>query len=383
MPLLPLRGHHEMRRSLARTILAGELPQSILLHGPAGIGKERFGLWLAQRILCEQPGEGDPCGACLSCRLTERLEHPDVHWFFPLPRPDGAATPDKLRDRLEEARAAELEARRADPFHLPAYEKAPAYFLAAVRTLQELAGKSPAMGRRKVFVVGDAEAMVPQESSPEAANAFLKLLEEPPADTTLILTSSTPGALLATIRSRVLPVRLLPLAVEEVRGFLAEARKLSPEEAETVAQLARGAVGRALRLASSKDGPGPLEKQRQAGRALLLAAVADSPAARLAAAHAEAPAGGRGEFLQGLEALALWLRDLMAAASGAPEAVVNAGDAEMLARVVERGRIHPPGVGRALERVYAAMELAGGNVNPQLIVADLLRGVRADLVGTA
>ena len=70
----------------------------------------------------------------------------------------------------------------------------------------------PSVGSRKVFVVGDAEAMVPQESSPEAANAFLKLLEEPPADTTLILTSSNPGALLPTIKSRVLPIRLLRLS---------------------------------------------------------------------------------------------------------------------------------------------------------------------------
>jgi len=373
-----------MRTSLARTAREGNLPQSILLHGPEGIGKERFGLWLAQLLVCEHPtGENEPCGACLSCRLTERLEHPDVHWFFPLPRPENAATPEKLREKLEEARGAELQARRADPFHLPRHERAPAYFLAAIRALQELAASRPAMGRRKVFVVGDAEAMVPQESSPEAANAFLKLLEEPPADTTLILTSSTPGALLATIRSRVLPVRLLPLTGDEVRDFLVHRREVPPAEAERIAALARGAIGRALRLLPSKEGPGLLEKRRQAGRDLLLAAVADSPAARLAAAHAEAPAGGRGEFMEGLEALTLWLRDLMAIASGAPEAVVNAPDGEMMSHLVQRRHIRPLAVGRALERVQAAMELAAGNVNPQLVLADLLRGVRAELMEAA
>jgi DNA polymerase-3 subunit delta' len=382
MPLLPLRGHREMRAALARAVRDGDLPQSLLLHGPEGIGKERFGLWLAQRLVCEAPGEMEPCGECLSCRLTVRLEHPDVHWFFPLPRPE-AAGPDKLREKLEEARAAELQARRGDPFHLPRYDRAPAYFLAAIRTLQERAASRPAMGSRKVFVVGDAEAMVPQESSPEAANAFLKLLEEPPADTTLILTSSTPGALLPTIRSRVLPVRLLPLSPEEVRDFLVRDRGMEGAEAEKIAPLAQGAVGRALRLLPSKEGPGPLERRRQAGRALLLAAVADAPAARLAAAYAEAPAGGRGEFLEGLEALAVWLRDLLAAASGAPAEVVNTADGEMLSQLGQRWGIHPLGVGRALERVYAAMELAVGNVNPQLILADLLRGVRADLVGAA
>jgi DNA polymerase-3 subunit delta' len=382
MPLLPLRGHVEMRAALGRAVRDGELPQSLLLHGPEGIGKERFGLWLAQLLVCESPAETEPCGECLGCRLTGRLEHPDVHWFFPLPRPE-AAGPDRLREKLEEARAAELQARRADPFHLPAHDRAPAYFLAAIRTLQERAASRPAMGSRKVFVVGDAEAMVPQESSPEAANAFLKLLEEPPTDTTLILTSSTPGALLPTIRSRLLPVRLLPLSTGEVRDFLAHDPGVPEGEAEKIATLARGAIGRALRLIPSKEGPGVLEKRRQAGRALLLAAVADSPAARLAAAYAEAPAGGRGEFLEGLEALALWLRDLLAVASGAPGEVVNAADGEMLSQLGQKRGIHPLGAGRALERVYAAMELAAGNVNPQLILADLLRGVRADLLGTA
>jgi DNA polymerase-3 subunit delta' len=383
MPLIPLQGHETMRTALAASVRAGDLPHSLLLHGAEGIGKERFGLWLAQRIVCEDAGDAtEPCGACLHCRLVERLEHPDVNWFFPLPRPE-ATGPDRLREKLEESRAAELAARRADPFHLPSYDRAPAYFLAAVRTLQELAGNRPAMGSRKVFVVGDAEAMVPQESSQEAANAFLKLLEEPPADTTLILTSSTPGALLPTIRSRVLPVRLLPLAQEEVRDFLVRRKEVPEREAESVAALSEGAIGRALRLLPAGGAPGPLEKQRQAGRALLVAAVADSPAARLAAALAEAPTGGRGEFTGTLEAFAVWLRDLTAAATGAPEHVVNAGDVEMLSQVVRRRDIRPLGVGLALDRVQRAVELASGNVNPQLILADLLRGVRRDLLGAA
>ena len=105
MPIPALRGHAEARARLTRTMLAGTLPQSILLHGPEGIGKERVGLWVAQLLVCEKPGVEGPCGACLPCRLVDRLEHPDVHWFFPLPRPD-AASPEKLREKLEDARAA-------------------------------------------------------------------------------------------------------------------------------------------------------------------------------------------------------------------------------------------------------------------------------------
>src|SRR5690606_27337173 len=114
---------------------------------------------------------------------------------------------------------------------------------------------------------------VPQESSPEAANAFLKLLEEPPAYATLVLTTSQPGALLPTILSRVLPLRLAPLAADEVLDFLLGEVGIEEEEARRIAPLAHGAIGRALRLAPASGTPGPLERQRRAGREMLLAAL--------------------------------------------------------------------------------------------------------------
>jgi DNA polymerase-3 subunit delta' len=383
MPLPPVYGHEDVRRKLRSALRAGNLPQSLLIHGPAGVGKERLALWLAQLIFCDSPlDDGEACGRCQACRFVERLEHPDLHWFFPLPRPD-AATPEKLREKLEEARGAELAARRADPFHIPAFDKAPAYFMGMVQNLQRFASVRPAMGSRKVFVVGDAEAMVPQESSPEAANAFLKLLEEPPADTTLILTSSNPGALLPTIRSRVLPVRVLRLPQPDVAAFLAKEKGMKPAEAESLAAVSEGAIGRALRLLPTSGGAGVLQRQRETARSLLVAATSQSAADRLAAANGIAPAGARGEFTSGLAALSLWLRDLMVVASGAPEQIAYTDDVALLGSIAKKARVRPEGVARAILRVQAAMELAAGNVNPQLILADLLRGMREDLVGAA
>ncbi|HEX8692783.1 MAG TPA: hypothetical protein VF746_10205 [Longimicrobium sp.] len=382
MALPPVYGHADVRAKLITALRAGNLPQSLLVHGPAGVGKERVGLWLAQQLVCASPAaDGTACGQCQPCRMVLRLEHPDVHWFFPLPRPD-AATPEKLRDKLEEARGAELEARRGDPFHVPAYDRAPAYFLGMVQNLQRLASVRPAMGRRKVFVVGDAEAMVPQESSPEAANAFLKLLEEPPADTTLVITSSNPGALLPTIRSRVLPVRLLRLSAAEVADFLVRERGMPPKQAEELAAVSEGAVGRALRLLPTAGGAGMLQKQRETARGLLVAATSGSGAERFAAANAVAPAGARGEFAAGLEALGLWLRDLMAVAAGAPEQVAYTDDPALLAAIAKKPGVSAEGVASAILRVREAQDMAAGNVNPQLILADLLGGIRRDLLRT-
>ena len=381
MPLPPVYGHADVRAKLRTALRAGNLPQSLLIHGPAGVGKERLAMWLAQLILCDNPrADGEACGECAACKFISRLEHPDVNWFFPLPRPD-AATPEKLRDKLEEARYAELTARRTDPFHVPAFDKAPAYFMGMVQNLQRLASVRPAMGSRKVFVVGDAEAMVPQESSPEAANAFLKLLEEPPADTTLILTSSNPGALLPTIRSRVLPVRVLRLGPGVVRDFLVQEKGMTPAEAESLAAVSEGAIGRALRMLPTAGGAGVLQKQRETARNLLMAATSQNASDRLAAANAVAPSGARGDFSAGLGALQQMLRDLMAVAAGAPEQIAYTEDPKLLGSIVQKARVHPEGVASAILRVQEAHDMAQGNVNPQLILADLLRGLREDLVG--
>jgi DNA polymerase III subunit delta' len=382
MPLLPLVGHAEEREAMARAIRSGTLPQSLLVHGPGGIGKERFGLWIAQRLLCTGSEGVEPCGRCPSCRHVGRLEHPDLHWFFPLPRPDGAS-PERLREKLEEARGAELQAYRDDPLHTPAFEKAPSHFLAAVLTIQRLASQRSALGGGQVFVIGDAELMVPQESSPEAANAFLKLLEEPPEHTTFVLTTRQPGGLLPTILSRVLPVRLRPLAPDAVAAFLVSAAALDPNTAGTVAARAEGSIGRALRLLPVDGAPGAVDRQRTAARSLLAATVARKASERFAAAHALAPTGARNELPGMLEAFAVWLRDLGAVAAGAEESVFDPEAVPWLRSLVREHRLHPVRVAGTQAHLLEARELAYGNVNPQLLVADLLRKVRHDLLAPA
>src|SRR5438034_1404526 len=86
MPIPPLYGHEGIRNRLAGAIASGRLPQSLLLEGPRGVGKQRLALWLAQALVCEDrgKGKGEGCGACQHCKLVLSLSHPDVHWFVPV-----------------------------------------------------------------------------------------------------------------------------------------------------------------------------------------------------------------------------------------------------------------------------------------------------------
>ena len=101
-PLPAFRGHDALRASLHRALSRGTLPATVLIHGMPGCGKQSLALWMARTALCT--GDPRPCGHCNSCRLALRLEHPDIHWYFPLPRPKGSPSPQRLAELLETAR---------------------------------------------------------------------------------------------------------------------------------------------------------------------------------------------------------------------------------------------------------------------------------------
>lgn len=378
MFLHPLIGHDAARASLIAAHRAGTLPAALRILGPRGVGKQRLALWIAQRILCEKPGGTEPCHECRHCRRVLKLEHPDLHWYFPLPRPKGASG-DKLGEALEDARRARLAELREEPLYPSHQDQATAIYLAAARSLRRSAQSPAAEGRGQVYIVADAEALVPQASSPEAANALLKLLEEPPPETWFILTSSEAGRLLDTIRSRTIPLHLAPTTEDEALAFLV-GRGTDREDARKAVALAGGSIGAALGFLPSEDGElGPLEKVRRAAFELVRAALSDRPADGYTVALGYKPAGARA-LLPLLDALDVWLRDLAAVAAGSPESAVNRDSVDYLRRQVRERRLHPAAVSEALPAVEAARAEARGNVNPQLVMAGLVDRLRASLL---
>ncbi len=351
MPLVPLHGHDALRARLSEARSRGLLPQSLLLHGESGIGKQRLALWLARAILCER--ETAPCGQCQQCRYSAELTHPDLVWVFPRPKlRDSDPALDDIKQDLEQAA---VERAKADGLYAPPVGT-DAIFVATTRLLVQMASVTPAIARRKVFIVGDADRMSPPQENAEApaANAFLKLLEEPPADTNLILTSSAPGALLPTIRSRVVSLRVAPIGEGAMREWLREEKvaaalkKLEvPSSVDEQMRLAAGAPGRLL--ASQET-----SAASDAARRILEVALSGDKGKALRLAMGQGVSGARGAFTDILDALtvALHRRTRDAVSASDERAASNAA--------------------RAIAMLEESKQLAGGNVNPQLITANLL-----------
>src|SRR6266511_1198899 len=282
MPLPPLIGHEGVKTRLAGAHASGKLPQALLLAGPRGVGKQRLALWLAQLIQCEAPGQ-EPCGQCRPCHLVLSLQHPDVHWFVP-----------------------------AD--------------------LSKRAGSG----------CGEAELLIPQVGTEVAANALLKALEEPPADSVIIITAADANALLPTILSRVVLVRMARIADSAVTAFAQQTLGIG-DKAELAQRVtaAEGCIGKLFATVTPRSGQSGAE---QAAR------FVDAP---LLFALGQVPFQARGAFTDMLDALANKLRS----------EAKRGGDTDKLVE--------------AIALVLDARDLAQGNVNPQLLAAVLAEDLQA------
>jgi len=205
-----VRGHDENAAALRQSIAEGRLPHALLFVGPEGIGKRLFAKTLAQALLCERSTETalDPCGVCPSCVQVMAGTHPDVLMI----------------------------AKPEDKHELP---------ISTIRDLCIDLGLKPMRGTRRVAIVDDAD-----DFSEEAANAFLKTLEEPPFGSVLILLGTSAELQLDTVLSRCRVVRFKPLDDATLATVIQESHLVdNPQDAARIAALAEGSVGRAQGLA--------------------------------------------------------------------------------------------------------------------------------------
>lgn len=236
--------------TLQRAIGQGRVAHAYLFHGPHGVGKRAVGLTFAQALQCEQTDDA-PCGTCTPCTKVERMVHPDVHVLFPYPKGTEKEEVGERIQLLGENPYAAIDFVRRPSLSDPSATSNKQVMYHIDRIHEDLLrpmSLRPLEGQYKIALVTDAEHM-----NEEAANAFLKLLEEPPAQTVFVLTTSRPDQLLPTILSRCQHLRFDSLSAESIEEALIEREEVSSERAAMFARMADGSYSHAIDLLENEE----------------------------------------------------------------------------------------------------------------------------------
>jgi DNA polymerase-3 subunit delta' len=244
MLLSDVVGQQAARSGLVQMENSGRMPHALLILGREGTGGLPLALAYAQYLLCENRSN-DACGQCSSCRKVAHLEHADVHLTFPSipPKPGTKAN---SRHYSKEFRAFVAQTPYGTAYDwlqtINAENKQGNITADECREIIEQLYFKSYEGGRKIQIIWRPEYLGKE------GNILLKLIEEPPADTLLILVAEDSEDILPTILSRTQLIRLAPIAPQDIATAL-EARALAdPRRAAQIGQLAAGSYTEALRL---------------------------------------------------------------------------------------------------------------------------------------
>ncbi|MCC7386457.1 MAG: DNA polymerase III subunit delta' [Deltaproteobacteria bacterium] len=326
-----LAGQGEAARRLEAALAQGRLHHALLFSGPDGVGKFACAKLLAQIVQCSGGDSTSACGRCPGCTKITTAGHADVLILEP---------DDKDSIKVD-----------------------------AIREATQALYLKPIEGRFRLLLIRDADRM-----NPQAQNALLKTLEEPPGEAHLILTTSRPDAVLPTVRSRCSKVPFHPVPTAAISALLVEHKGIDRARADLVAALAQGAPGVAFQadpdhLIAARDRIADLDRRLSTGdvrRSQEAIAVAESLAKELEWE----------DLREQLDLFAVWLRDqaLLAAQVEQPE-IANADRLEDLRELAAaRGSYEVLRRARTLERCRRDLD-SPYNLNTQLVVEQLCLGL--------
>lgn len=259
VPSNHLIGQPRVQDAIGHAVTSGRMAQSYLFHGPEGTGKRAAAIALAQALLCENSSrnaDGVACGKCLSCTKVQRGLHADVHVYLPHPR-----------DTRTEDIAERIQLLFENPYRLVDFKRRPSlddagkisrseviYYVDYLDAIVKESHFVPVEERYNIGILVDADRM-----NDTSANKFLKMLEEPPERTVLILTAERTDRMLPTILSRCQHIRFDPLQVADIEHTLTKRERISADRAAFVARMADGSYTNALELLGNDQ----LAAQRQ------------------------------------------------------------------------------------------------------------------------
>lgn len=313
MSFRDIRGQLQAMSVLQSALRQNRLAKAYLFAGEEGVGKALVARTIAKAINCLQGDGADSCDHCISCRKIDNFNHPDVHWIMP----EGASNSIKIE---------------------------------TIRELKESIYLKPFEAKKKIFIIDHAENF-----TPEAANAFLKVLEEPPGEGLLILLAAKPKLIFPTVLSRCQKLFFGSLKKQTLQEVLREEFGVDHVLGHYLAYCYGGRIGMALSL---KESDILSEKNKVIDDWLFSSRDYSDREVNRENLH------------QDLDVLATWFRDIIFAKLGMPHTeLINLDRRDDLLEVMDRYSFLD------LDGIMSFIAVSGlylqENVNPKLLASNL------------
>ena len=359
MPFDRVTGQHHAKAQISAWLTHDRLPHTILIAGPAGVGKRDIAIELARAVNCRQR-QADACGECPSCLKMATLAHRDLHVLLPLPTSTQRGDENRALANLRETGLEYVQQ------HLSLSHSSLNISRENIRLLQRDMSYAPTEARKRIGIVFEADCMLPA-----GANSLLKILEEPPRHAIFLIVTSAPDRLLPTVVSRCQRLDLRPLKTVELANSLRD-KGVDPERALLAARHGRGSLHKALAVVEDPEG---FEERRQRVEQFLHAGFRRDDAAYWSVLDELGVRSDRGQLDGFLEMCGVYLRDLFLLAHHRGGELTHTDRVswfrEQLPLVTERGL---EAIAQELDKSY---EYVSSNINVQLVMADLWGSLRA------
>lgn len=321
MAWIDIKGHQEAIQFLIGAAKRDRLAQSLLFLGPEGVGKKLVALEFAKFLLCKSPQADQACEHCPSCLGVASSNHPDLH--------------------------------------IIAQESMEWIKIDQVREFQSQAYLSAYSSKYKVFIIDNAHML-----TLEAANSLLKLMEEPPRGSLIILITNKIDSCPATIVSRCQRIYFSSLKLQEVCEFLTQNQGLDSRKASLLAHFSQGSIQQALSFLSQEGFSDNRER--------ILEMLAPKSANRAPNFVAELD---RKQSQVTIEMMLLLFRDILLLKIGLKEkSLFFTEDTRSVSSLVER--LGLSSVEACLEDIFQAYELNRANANPKILMSWLIGQLR-------
>lgn len=247
-------GHEEVKTRLRQLVDEQHIPHALLLEGPEGVGKHALARAFLQYVSCRNRHDGDSCGQCPACVQHGNMQYIDAVYTFPYVKLKGER-PDKLTlasDYMTEF----IEFVKESPYmdatvwhqYLGEPNSKPQIFVGEAAELVRRLSYAPRLSKYNMVLMWQADSL-----RDDAANKLLKIIEEPPGDAVIVMTSAKPGNILPTIYSRVQRVKVKRLSDDDIAAWMVDKCSVDPETAADLAPLAQGSFIEATRRIANKD----------------------------------------------------------------------------------------------------------------------------------